>query len=242
MMAGYDIVLANGRIMDPESAMDRVANVGITDGTVGAITGESLDGTDSIDATGLVVAPGAVDLHSHGQDDENYRVQALDGVTTALELELGVLNVDEWYGEREGRALINYGASVGHIPVRMKVMNDPGGMAPVADGAYKAASESQIEEMKDLMHRGLRSGALAMGFVLALTPSASRWEPLEMFRVAAQYGAPCHVHMRGMGHKEPLTCIEGLSEIVAAAMATEHRSMSTTSTAAASMPFPSCFR
>ena len=219
MMAAYDIVLANGRIMDPESGMDRVANVGITEGRVGAITGESLEGTDSIDATGLVVAPGAVDLHSHGQDDENYRVQALDGVTTALELELGVLNVDEWYGERDGRALINFGASVGHIPVRMKVMNDPGGMAPVADGAYKAASESQIEEMKDLMHRGLRSGALAMGFVLALTPSASRWEPLEMFRVAAQYGAPCHVHMRGMGHKEPLTCIEGLSEIVAAAMA-----------------------
>jgi dihydroorotase len=73
--------------------------------------------------------------------------------------------------------------------------------------------------MKELMHRGLRSGALAMGFVLALTPSASRWEPLEMFRVAAQYGAPCHVHMRGMGHKEPLSCIEGLSEITAAAMA-----------------------
>ena len=217
-MAIYDIVLINGRVMDPESKTDRVANVGISDGIIQAITGEPLEGNDSIDAKGLVVAPGVVDLHSHGQDAENYRVQARDGVTTALELELGVLNVDEWYGEREGKALINFGASVGHIPVRIEVMNDPGDMAPVANGAYKEASEVQIEEMKNLMHQGLRSGALAMGFVLALTPVATRWEVLEMFRVAAHYGAPCHAHMRGMGRKEPLNSIEGLSELLAASV------------------------
>ena len=129
-MPMYDIVLNGGRVMDPESGTDRPANVGISDGVIGAITGEALEGRDSIDAKGLVVAPGAVDLHSHGQDDENYRIQALDGVTTALELELGVLNVDGWYGDRQGNALINFGASVGHIPVRMAVMNDPGEMAP----------------------------------------------------------------------------------------------------------------
>jgi dihydroorotase len=217
-MAVYDIVLANGRIMDPESGMDRVANAGITDGTVVAITGESLEGTDSIDATALVVAPGAIDMHSHGQDDENYRVQARDGVTTALELELGVSNVNQWYAERDGKALINFGASVGHVPVRMEVMNDPGYMTPVADGAYKEASETEVEEMKSLLHQGLRSGALAMGFVLAATPSATRWEALEMFRVAAHYGASCHAHMRGMGHKEPLNSIEGLSELIAASV------------------------
>ena len=155
-------------------------------------------------------------MHSHGQDDENYRIQALDGVTSCLELELGVLDIDEWYGDREGKALTNFGASVGHIPARMKVMNDPADMLPIADGAYKEASEDQINEMKELMHKGLRSGALAMGFGLAYTPNASRWEALEMFRVASHYGAPCHVHMRGVGNKEPLNSIEGLSELVAA--------------------------
>ena len=217
-MPMYDIVLNGGRVMDPESGTDRPANVGISDGVIGAITGEALEGRDSIDAKGLVVAPGAVDLHSHGQDDENYRIQALDGVTTALELELGVLDVDGWYGDRQGNALINFGASVGHIPVRMAVMNDPGEMAPVADGAYRAASEAQIEEMQELLHRGLRSGALAIGFVLALAPAVSRWETLEMFRAAAHHEANCHVHMRGMGHKEPLTSIEGLSELIAASV------------------------
>ena len=215
-MATFEVVIENGRVIDPESETDRAANVGITDGTIQAITGESLEGNDTIDATGLVVAPGAIDLHSHGQDEENYRVQARDGVTTALELEAGVLDIDEWYGEREGKTLINFGASVGHIPVRMKVMDDPGDFLPVADGAYKEATEAQIEEMKELMHRGLRRGALAMGFGLQYTPVATRWEALEMFRVAAHYGASCHVHMRGMGHKEPMNSIEGLSELLAA--------------------------
>jgi N-acyl-D-aspartate/D-glutamate deacylase len=215
-MSVFDIVLTGGRVLDPESGRDGIANVGISDGTIQAITNEPLEGRDSIDAAGLVVAPGAIDLHSHGQDEENYLVQARDGVTTALELEAGVLDIDDWYGEREGRALINFGASIGHIPVRMKVMNDPGAMLPIADAAYSAASPEQIEEMKRLLDLGLRRGALAMGFGLQYTPVAARWEVLEMFRVAARYRASCHVHMRGMGHKEPMNSIEGLSELIAA--------------------------
>ncbi len=215
-MSVFDIVLTGGRVLDPDSGRDEIANVGISDGTIQAITNEPLEGRDSIDASGLVVAPGAIDMHSHGQDEENYRVQARDGVTTALELEAGVLDIDDWYGEREGKTLINFGASIGHIPVRMKVMNDPGAMLPIADGAYSAASPEQIEEMKRLLDLGLRRGALAMGFGLQYTPVATRWEVLEMFRIAARYGASCHVHMRGMGHKEPMNSIEGLSELIAA--------------------------
>ena len=215
-MSVFDIVLTGGRVMDPGSGRDEIANVGISDGTIQAITNEPLEGLDSIDATGLVVAPGAIDMHSHGQDEENYRVQARDGVTTALELEAGVLDIDDWYGEREGKTLINFGASIGHIPVRMKVMNDPGAMLPIADAAYSAASPEQVEEMKRLLDLGLRRGALAMGFGLQYTPVATRWEVLEMFRIAARYGASCHVHMRGMGHKEPMNSIEGLSELIAA--------------------------
>ena len=215
-MSVFEIVLNGGRVIDPESGRDEVANVGISGGTIQAVTNEPLEGRDSIDASGLVVAPGAIDMHSHGQDDENYSVQARDGVTTALELEAGVLDIDDWYGEREGKTLINFGASVGHIPVRMKVMNDPGAMLPIADAAYSAASPEQIEEMKGLLDLGLKRGALAMGFGLQYTPVASRWEVLEMFRIAARYGASCHVHMRGMGHKEPMNSIEGLSELIAA--------------------------
>src|SRR5205807_6886151 len=59
----------------------------------------------------LVVAPGFIDLHSHGQDSVNYKFLAHDGVTTALELELGTYPVAPWYAKREGKSLINFGVS-----------------------------------------------------------------------------------------------------------------------------------
>ncbi len=118
----YDLVIANGRVMDPESGLDGVRNVGISDGKIAAISDETLQGKERIDATGLVVAPGFIDLHEHGQEPRNYQFQAHDGVTTSLELEVGTADVDAWYAQREGKSLINFGVSIGHIPVRMKVI------------------------------------------------------------------------------------------------------------------------
>ena len=121
----YDLVIANGRVMDPESGLDGVRNVGIRGGKVAAISEKPLTGNATIDAKGLVVAPGFIDLHEHGQEPRNYQFQAHDGVTTSLELEAGTDDVDRWYAAREGKALINFGVSIGHIPVRMKVHARP---------------------------------------------------------------------------------------------------------------------
>ena len=122
--AEFDIVLANGRVMDPESNLDAVRYVGIRNGKIAAISTRRLRGRTMIDAKGLVVAPGFINLHSHGQDDENYRYKARDGVTTAQEMEEGVSPVAAWYASREGKSLINFGATVGHIPAKMAVMKD----------------------------------------------------------------------------------------------------------------------
>src|ERR1700722_18911557 len=105
----YDTVLANGRVMDPESGLDAVRYVGIRGRRIEAISATPLTGKTIVDVRGLVVAPGFIDLHSHGQDDENYRYKAHDGVTTALELEVGVSPVGAWYAQREGKAVINFG-------------------------------------------------------------------------------------------------------------------------------------
>src|SRR6185437_16331469 len=83
----YDLVIANGRVMDPETHADRVANVGIRGGKIAAISSAPLTGRRTIEARGLVVAPGFIDLHSHGQDPFGYDQQVRDGVTTSLELE-----------------------------------------------------------------------------------------------------------------------------------------------------------
>ena len=82
---------------DPESNTDAVRYVGIRGNKIAAISVRPLQGRTVIDAKGLVIAPGFIDLHSHGQDDENYRYKARDGVTTALEMEVGVSPVAAWY-------------------------------------------------------------------------------------------------------------------------------------------------
>ena len=118
----FDIVLRHGRVMDPESGLDAVRNIGIQGKSIAAITMEPIRGKQEIDARGLVVTAGFIDLHCHGQTPEAYALRARDGVTSALELEIGVDPIRSWYTAREGKSLIHHGASAGHIPARMIVM------------------------------------------------------------------------------------------------------------------------
>src|SRR3989304_2566419 len=134
--------------MDPESGLDGVRNVGIRDGKVSAISETSLKGKTTIDAKGLVVAPGFIDLHGPGQWPRNYEFQAHDGVTTSLELEVGTDDVEKWYAAREGKSPINFGVSVGHIPVRMRVMHDPGAFLPTGDEAHRAATAEELTKIR----------------------------------------------------------------------------------------------
>ena len=208
----FDLVIVHGRVIDPESGLDAVRSIGIRDGRVGAIAEGSLAGRQEIDATGLVVAPGFIDLHSHGQTDETYRCQVLDGVTTAFELEVGAADIDAWYRDREPGRAINYGVSVGHIPVRIAVMHDPSTFLPSGDAAHKAASPAEIAEMARRIDEGLRKGAVAMGLGPSYTAAATQWEVLEMFRVAGRHHASVHVHIRGG--------MAGLEEVIAGAALT----------------------
>src|SRR2546427_11113519 len=114
----YDLVIANGRVMDPESGLDTVRNVGIRGGKIRAISVAPLKGASTIDAKGLVVAPGFTDLHQHGQEPPNYQFQADDGVTTSLEFEGRTDDVDDWYANPERNSLINYRDRTAHITVR----------------------------------------------------------------------------------------------------------------------------
>ncbi len=218
----FDLVIAGGRVMDPESGLDAVRDVGIAGGTIRAISASPLRGAATIDARGLVVAPGFIDLHQHGQAPDSYALKAQDGVTSALELEVGTAEVDRWYAEREGKAAVHFGVSIGHIPVRMAVMGDPPRFLPSAEGkaAREVATPAQVEEMKRRIAEGLRRGAVAVGFGMAYTPAASRWEVLECFRAAAPFGASCHVHMRHGGTREPHTALSALEEVLAASAVT----------------------
>jgi N-acyl-D-aspartate/D-glutamate deacylase len=216
----YDLVILNGRVIDPETKTDAVRNLGISNGKIKSISRDRLEGSFTIDARGLVVSPGFIDLHQHGQNEENFRFKVLDGVTSALELEVGTGDVDRWYAERAGKSLINYGVSAGHLAARMAAMKEPVTFLPTGEAARRAATDAEISEMKQRIEQGLKQGAVALGFGIQYTPQASHWEILEMFRVAARYGASCHVHMRNAGAKEPASSVQALEEVISAAAIT----------------------
>src|ERR1035438_10523043 len=154
--------------------------MGIRDGKIAAISAEALRGRTMLDAKGLVVAPGFIDLHSHGQTPENYRFKAMDGVTTALEMEVGVSPVSLWYAAREGKALINFGATSGHLPARMAVMHDSGTLLPRDQAVERAATPREQRETLALVRRGLEEGALGIGVGIAYVPLASRAESFDV--------------------------------------------------------------
>ena len=226
----FDLVITGGRVMDPESGLDAVRNVGVRDGRIAVVSETALEGADVLDATGLVVAPGFIDLHAHGQDLVSSRYQARDGVTTALELEIGVFPVSTWYASRAGRALINYGASVSHQAARQRAMgtavaisNDAGTftLGETSDETlYRASTDEELVRLAGLMRRGLTEGGLGFGFGLSYTPGASHRELLELFGVAAAADAPNHIHLRSSDDFRRGGALAPLQEVIANAAAT----------------------
>ena len=206
-----ELVFRDARVMDPESGLDAIRDVGIAGGTIVAISETPLEAREVVDASGLVLAPGFIDLHAHGQDAVSNRLQALDGVTTALELELGVYPVGDWIASRDGDAVIHYGASVGHLGARIKLFHDAdlGSWATLSpertdlvefsDFENKDTTEEERAGLKELMRLGLDEGGLGFGLGITYTPGASRSEIFEIFQVASEQEVPLFIHTRGAG-------------------------------------------
>jgi dihydroorotase len=214
--AQYDLVILNGRVMDPESSLDGVRHLGISGGKVRALSTDLLRGRLVIDARGLVVAPGFVDLHQHSHNVEADRAKVLDGVTTALDMEGGTGDIDGWYGERSGKALLNYGVAASPSRLRSAVVTGGPQGFPTGEVATRKLSAPELDKLKTLLDEEMRRGAPGVGVSLGDTPGATPWEILEVFRVAARYpGAPVHVHVRTT--KEPQYWLE-TEEVLAAAL------------------------
>src|SRR5215831_7412722 len=217
----YDVVIQGGRVLDPETGLDGVRNVGIAQGKIRKVSTENLDGKRVISARGLVVAPGFIDLHQHGQDLESQRVKALDGVTTALELEIGKPDVSAFLQLKKDQSLINYGTAASHAAARSLAFGTPipeDGLLPKAGAATdQTASLEQMATMKARLQHELDAGALAIGMGIQYTPGATRWEVVDIFRLAAENKVPVYTHVRSNGRREPGSSIESVSEVIAAA-------------------------
>lgn len=168
--------------MDPESGLDAIRSIGISDGIIRSVSAKPLEGRATIDATGLVVAPGFIDTDGF---TKNSRLQVLDGVTTVFDLRSGTADVDRWYSERAGKAVINFGVSIGYLRVRSEVM----GEAVRSGRKGTKPSEAQFAEILRKLKRGFDEGAVALGMGSSAGPDPTGWEHVEAFRVAATVGA-----------------------------------------------------
>lgn len=220
----YDLVVEGGRVMDPETGLDAVRNVGIRDGKIVRISSEAMSGRRLVRAGGLVVAPGFIDLHQHGQDLASQRVKALDGVTTALELEIGVPDVAQFLKSKDGHSLIHYGTSASQVAARAQVFGAPlpaGTILPQSGPATdRAATPQQIEAIRQRLRAELDAGGLAIGMGIQYTPGATRLEVIDTFRLAAERRLPVYTHVRSAGRVEPGSAIEAVSEVIGAAAIT----------------------
>jgi N-acyl-D-glutamate deacylase len=229
-----DLVITNGRVMDPECEFDGVRNVGIKDGKIAVITAEEIGGADSVDATGHVVTAGFIDTHTHSSDKFAIKMAMMDGVTSALDYELGAFNIGAWYEREAGKWPINYGQCVSHEMVRMIVHDGLDVSDPVdATDAFIMRAETaedgvegwsvtvsdleQINRITELLDENLRQGALCVGTTTGYAAAGiSTYELFEVQRAAARYGRPVASHSRFHGsNKTPVEAQLGFDELFA---------------------------
>ncbi|MFB4286856.1 amidohydrolase family protein [Nonomuraea sp. ATR24] len=228
-MTTYDLVISRGRVIDPETGLDGIRDVGVSGGTIREVSAEPLHGVTRVDATGLTVCPGFVDLHSHSADLAGHRLQALDGVTTVLELEAGSLPVSAAYraAAEEGRPL-NYGFATSWAAARMAVLAgvEPTGrletlFANIAVDAWqRPATPEQVARIVGLLEADLADGALGIGVLVGYAPRTGPDEYLAVAALAARAGRPTYTHARELVEMDAGTPVDGAEEIVRAAVET----------------------
>lgn len=214
----FDIVLTGGRVIDPETKLDTIKNVGILNNRIAQISSEPLKGKEMISVAGLVVAPGFIDLHVHGRTNKEQEYQLHDGVTTGLELEWGIEFLDKWYASRKGKALINYGASVSWPFERFRgfanykkeedelsqaMTNGESNFETLLNKLKPASTlsltQTQINKTLEYIKQSLADGGIGIGVPIAYVPCAKPEEVFRVYQMAASLQALIYTHVREGG-------------------------------------------
>ena len=230
----YDVVILNGRVIDPETSLDAVRNVGVKGGKIAEITEEVITGKETIDASGHVVSPGFIDGHVHVVDAPLGQKAALrDGVTTTMDLEVGAYPVDLWYDNLSGRSQTNYGATVSVGGARTKVFKPDyqsvtgniqtdlfSGVDVGIDWSTRIATPAEQQQILDILETGLKRGALGIGPPIGyMTEGFTTSNEIDIQKLVAKYGLFTHVHVRFMSQSPPTSALLAIQEAVGPAVA-----------------------
>ena len=229
----HDLLIRNGRVIDPESGFDEVCDVAISGDTIKAVGADLGHATREIDATGLIVAPGFIDIHAHGQSVAADRMQAFDGVTTSLELEVGALPVSAWYeAQAQIPRVLNYGTSVAWIFARRFAFGGytlDGAAHPIDqlgkasdDNSWSvaAADGDQTKTLVELTREGLNQGAIGIGIPNGYAPGAGVKELTRICDLAAEFDCPTFTHIAFASNIDPQSSIESYVRLIGLAGAT----------------------
>ncbi len=227
----YDLVILNGRVMDPETRYDAVANVGIKDGRIAVITEDAITGKETIDATGHVVAPGFIDTHWHNDRPWANKLALRDGRTTVLDLEVGTHGpyIERWYESREGKNQVNYGQAVAHELARSAVLDGFENGQDIRSAVESRAAGNgwccrrptldEGNRILQLLDEGLAAGGLGIGSTLGyMRDGVSAREFFELQRLAGNYGRQTGAHFRYTPGTDT-TEANGIQELLANAAA-----------------------
>jgi len=228
----YDLVINGGRCVDPETGLHAVRNIGIKGGRIAAISDKKLAGKKTLNAEGQIVAPGFIDLHAHGQQLPAAWMQAFDGVTTALEMESGLLPVGKFYADvaKEGRP-INYGTGAAWTYARVATKepeyDPPDATLGWFQGAFALknwqntiATEEELEKIIGMVEQGLNEGGLGISINGGYAPGYGHKEYHALAELAVKHGVATYTHVRYLKTSEPRSSWEAYQEQISLAAIT----------------------
>lgn len=189
----FEFVIQGGRIIDVKRGKIYEGDIGVSDGKIKAISQFPLKGFQILNAEGMIISPGFIDIHMHEDTmsyesesvvivDDIFKCMSLMGVTTCIGGNCGInmsTDVKKYFSTVDEKGLsVNYGSYLGYSTLREKIgIND----------RYKPCNEQEIRKISSLIAEGLEYGALGVSFGIEYTPGSTTNEIIEASKTVSRY-------------------------------------------------------
>lgn len=217
----FDLVIKNGHVVDPKNGVSALLHIGVAGGKIAQLSAEPLLGEKEIDAAGLIVCPGFVDIHMH-EDPYAPQQDAFSlciaesmlrmGVTTAIGGNCGIGS-----GYTDPLAYLDAVDRIG-LPIHLgmlaphEILRNKIGVHNV----YQELTANQIEEMIPLLDQQLTGGCIGFSMGMEYIPGTNETELVKLMDVAAKRGRVTAIHMRSDAEKS----LPAIQEMIDAAQNT----------------------